>query len=264
LFDPPPTTSLPEASTSTGKHTIYYDVFSFTDALRLWPERDVCKGLFWKRCLRGSALNWWITELSDLEKELMKTASIDAISQALISRFKMPSATALRQLSQTHFAYLQIRNGLHISEHLSTCFRLARHADYTSEYHILLATWNTLDGQIKLALGSPPLSSSTKAQFIRKANEQWSSIYELATRFKPQFASGSAATSSIPSKAPFTSSKTPDRPYVNRPGPPKPIDNKAYMANADERAYMTAEGKWAYLEYEDDPAESLNRATDVD
>jgi len=56
LFDPSASiTFLPEASTVEGKYTIHRDVFSFTDALRQWPE--AAKNLFWKKCLRGAALN---------------------------------------------------------------------------------------------------------------------------------------------------------------------------------------------------------------
>jgi len=192
----------------------------------------------------------------------MDTALLEAICQALISRFKMPAASALRQLNATHFAYYQIRQGTHISEHLSTCFRLARHADYTGDYHILLAAWNTLDGQIKLALGSPPSISSSKAQFIRTANEQWPTIQELATRFKPQPPPPPLAT---PSNRPPDGYRQPNRPFPsNRPTPAgqKQIENKAYAAY--DGGYMGADGKWAYLEYEDDSAESPKREIDVD
>ena len=84
---------------------------------------------------------------------------MDAVYQALIDRFKMPASSALSQINGTHFIYQQIRNGTHIAEHLATCFRLARHADYTSEYHIVLTAWNTLDPQIKLALNTPLIAS---------------------------------------------------------------------------------------------------------
>jgi hypothetical protein len=54
LFDPPLYTYLPEPTTYKGKYPVYYDVFSFVDALRLSGE-DVCNR-WWKRCLRGPAL----------------------------------------------------------------------------------------------------------------------------------------------------------------------------------------------------------------
>jgi hypothetical protein len=261
LFDPPLHTHLPDSTGYEGKFPVYHDVFSFVDALRLSGE-DICTNGWWKRCLRGPALIWWTTELSDLQRRLLMEASLDTICQALIDRFKMPASSALNQINGTHFAYQQIRNGTHISEHLATCFRLARHADFTSEYHIVLTAWNTLDPQIKLALDTPSIAS-TKAQLISKANEKWAAIYELATRWKaPAFTAPS--TSSKPSPV---SNPKPSGPYINRPYAPVPkqIDNKAYMAGiAGDRAYLTGEGKWAYLQYEGEPVESPDQEGEVE
>jgi hypothetical protein len=67
--------------------------------------------------------------------------------------------------------YSQIRNGVHISEHLGTCFRLTRYADYSGKYYIFLATWNTLDSVIKQVFPSPPGPTMTKAQFMATARE---------------------------------------------------------------------------------------------
>jgi hypothetical protein len=264
LFDPPLYTYLPESTTYKGKYPIYHDVFSFIDALRSSGE-DVCANGWWKRCLRGPALIWWTTELSNVQRRLLMEVSLDAICEALTDRFKMPASSALNQISGTHFTYQQIRNSIHILEHLATCFRLARHADYTSEYHIVLTAWNTLDPQIKLALDIPS-NASTKAQLISKANENWAAIHELATRWKGH--GFTPPSTSIVSKPPPTSSNPkPSGPYIKRPYAPTPkqIENKAYIAGiAGDRAYLTGEGKWAYLQYEDDSVEPPDREGEVE
>jgi len=46
------------------------------------------------------------------------------------------------------------------------------------------------------------------------------------------------------------------------PAGQKQIENKAYAAY--NGGYTGADGKWAYLEYEDDSAESPKRETDID
>ena len=272
LFDPPANTLLPaDAATSQGKYTLHHDVFSFTDTLKLYGE-EVCKGLFWKSCLRGQALNWWLTELSGLQRELMKTARLETVCDTLIERFKMPSSSALDQLNRSYYAYVQIRNGKHISEHLSTCFRLCRHAGFKDESSVVLSTWNTLDAQIRVVLGA--LSTGSKELLISRAIENWSTIHDLATRWRPPnpyinqvSTSSRPVQSSSPSK-PFQSSPSkPSGPYVNRPYVPnaKQIDNKAYMAGvAGDRAYLNGHGEWRYLEYEDDPVESPNREGEID
>ncbi|KAH8744799.1 hypothetical protein F5882DRAFT_423495, partial [Hyaloscypha sp. PMI_1271] len=180
LFDPPLYTYLLDSTTYEGKYPVYHNVFSFVDALRLSGE-DVCANGWWKRCLRGSALVWWTTELSDVQKRLLIEASLDAICQALIDRFKMPASSALNQINSTHFAYQQIRNG---------------------------PGFTPPSSKPPITSPKPPISN-----------------------YKP---SG----------------------YVNRPYAPalKQIENKAYMAGvAGDRAYLTREGQWAYLQYEGDP-----------
>ena len=66
----------------------------------------------------------------------------------------MPLSAALSQLNCTSYMYTQIRNGMHILEHLSTCFRLCRHAGFVDESAAVLSTWNTLDPQIKVILST--------------------------------------------------------------------------------------------------------------
>jgi hypothetical protein len=162
MFDPPSHTRLvSNAATTQGKYMVHHNVFSFTDTLKLYAELDLCKNLFWKSCLRGVALTWWLIELSNVQRELMKTASLETVCTALIERFKMPSSAALSQLNCTSYMYTQIRNGMHISEHLSTCFRLCRHASFVDESAVVLSTWNTLDPQIRVVLSTS--ATATKA-----------------------------------------------------------------------------------------------------
>jgi hypothetical protein len=74
------------------------------------------------------------------------------------------------------------------------------------------------------------------------ANSEWSTIYDLATRFKAPLASASAsALASIALlKPPSSISNKPSGPYVSRlyAPAPKQIDNRAYMAVvAGDRVY---------------------------
>jgi hypothetical protein len=152
----------------------------------------------------------------------------------------MPASTALNQVTTSHFMYLQIRNGIHIVEHLATCFRLTRYAGFTSEYCVVLTVWDTLDPQIRVILNTPS-SGTTRAQLTANANSEWSTIYGLATRFKapPALASASASALIALPKPPTPSNK-PSSPYISRlyAPAPKQIDNKAYMAVvAGDRVY---------------------------
>jgi hypothetical protein len=110
----------------------------------------------------------------------MKTASLKTVYTTLIERFKMPLSAALSQLNCTSYIYTQIRNSMHISKHLFTCFKLCRHASFVDESAIVLSTWNTLDPQIRVILSA--LAIASKAQLFAKSIENWPTIYDLAMR----------------------------------------------------------------------------------
>jgi hypothetical protein len=208
-------------------------------------------------------MTWWTTELSDLQRHLLKQSSLEIVSQTLIDRFKIPASTALNQVNKTYFAYLQIRNGIHISEYLATCFRLARHAGFTSEFHVILTAWNTLDPQIRLALDTP-LIGTTRAQLMANANSEWSTIYDLATRFKALPVPASITSPKPP--VPSSSNPKPSGPYISRPYAPAPkqLNNKAYMAVvAGDRVYQDSYSQNRYLQYEDNPIESPDQDGEV-
>jgi len=107
---------------------------------------------------------------------------------------------------------------------------------------------------------------------MANTNSEWSTIYDLATRFKAPLASASASTSALASiallKPPSSSTANtrPSGPYVSRPYAPAPkqIDNKAYMAVvAGDRVYQDSYGQNRYLQYEDDPTDSPDRDGEV-
>jgi hypothetical protein len=130
--------------------------------------------------------------------------------------------------------------------------------------------WNTLDPQIRVILNTPQ-AGTTRAQLMANANSEWSTIYDLATRFKAPLASASASASAVASialpKPPSSStSNKPSGPYVSRPYAPAPkqIDNRAYMAVvAGDRVYQDSYGQNRYLQYEDDPTDSPDRDGEV-
>jgi hypothetical protein len=125
--------------------------------------------------------------------------------------------------------------------------------------------WNTLDPQIRVILNTPQ-ASTTRAQLMANANSEWSTIYDLATRFKAPLASASASTAISKPPSSSTANTKPSGPYVSRPYAPAPkqIDNRAYMAVvAGDRLYQDSYGQNRYLQYDDDPSDSPDRDGEV-
>ena len=64
---------------NAGKHVFYRDVFAFVDRLKdMAPLKGPEKlRTVLPQCLRGAALIWHSTELTDLEKSMIREASLD-------------------------------------------------------------------------------------------------------------------------------------------------------------------------------------------
>jgi hypothetical protein len=81
----------PEGVATTGKTVVYTDVFAFTHMLLYLAEtqQDDIRIAF-PLCLRGTALFWYSTELTPLERRLLSSVPVSEICTSLISRFKPP------------------------------------------------------------------------------------------------------------------------------------------------------------------------------
>jgi hypothetical protein len=79
----------PQGVDTTGKTVIYTDVFAFTDMLLHLAEtkhNDIRTAI--PLYLRGTALFWYSTELTPLERYLLSSVPVSKFCAALISRFK--------------------------------------------------------------------------------------------------------------------------------------------------------------------------------
>jgi hypothetical protein len=98
----------PDGTDITGETVT--DVFVFTDMLLHLAEtqHDDIRTVF-PLCLRGTALFWYSTELTPLERHLLSCVPVSAICAALISRFK----TSLRFNGFNDTQMQQITQALH-------------------------------------------------------------------------------------------------------------------------------------------------------
>jgi hypothetical protein len=79
-----------DAAAASGKSIIYTDVYAFTDRLKhlasIHTEARIREAF--STCIRGSALHWHSTELTDFERQCITVADITEINKLLIQRFK--------------------------------------------------------------------------------------------------------------------------------------------------------------------------------
>jgi hypothetical protein len=121
----------------TRKYTIYKDVHAFTDRLKhlaVVRSEGLVREVF-LTCLRSAALVWHSTELSDMEMDLIMTASLEQITSALIRRFKEHVAVAMQALTSDKFTLVDIRAGKNLRGFAQSMFRHAKAAEMTSKFN---------------------------------------------------------------------------------------------------------------------------------
>ena len=95
-------------------------------------------------CLRGSALLWHSTELSEIEKELLRTASVQQWTIILIKRFKERTTTAVQKLQAEKYTMADARAGKSPRAWVTSMLRYAKAAEFTSVHNQLTVIWNNL------------------------------------------------------------------------------------------------------------------------
>ncbi|CAA9220090.1 MAG: hypothetical protein AVDCRST_MAG95-496 [uncultured Adhaeribacter sp.] len=123
---------------SLGRHTLYRNIYAFTDQLKdlakasgkLIMLRDMLP-----TCFKGAALIWHSTELTDLEKDLLRTASIKSWYAALIKRFKKRISVALHKLQSERYTMKDARDHKSPRAFAQKQFRLAKAAEITSIFN---------------------------------------------------------------------------------------------------------------------------------
>ena len=118
-------------------------------------------------CLRGAALQWYMTELTDIEKaslrSLSNTQPQDTIyrwRQALKRRWDPPAALALQNFMNTKYTVNMARSGMSVVQYFATKLRLAKETGFDNVHQQLLAVWNGIDIEIRKHIDEPDETTS--------------------------------------------------------------------------------------------------------
>ena len=172
----------PQGVDTTGKIVIYTDVFAFTDMLLHLAEtqHDDIRTAF-PLFLRGTALFWYSTELTPLERTLLSSATVSTLCTSLISRFKERPSIALRALISSRFTFSDIRSGKTIRTHVQEMLRFARSSGFENEFNTLLLIHNSLDTPLRGHINEPT-ETTTLSQFLNAIDAKWSLWLDMAHR----------------------------------------------------------------------------------
>lgn len=168
---------------NSGRHVFYTDVYTFVGRLQdLASVRGEEKlRTVIPQCLRGSALIWHSAELSDLEKNLLRTATVRQWYDALISRFKERAFVALEKLHKERYTFADARERKNPRLYAQNIFRHAKSAEMESVFNQITMAWNNLDWEFRRDIPEP--SPDTPIwKFLSDLDSKASIWFEMAKR----------------------------------------------------------------------------------
>lgn len=155
----------PAEIVTIGKESFYRNASVFLDRLddivRLRGGEIVRNNI--PTCLRGAALQWYTTELGDLEKQSLRSPSQNSNPLDPIHRWKMalkrrwdpPASVSLQNFMSTRYTIGMAMAGIPVVQYFATKLRLAKEAGFTGVTQQLLAIWNGLDVEIREHIDEP-------------------------------------------------------------------------------------------------------------
>lgn len=181
-----------------GHHVYYRDVNVFID--RLTDIVDTKGELMVKSniqaCLRGNALTWFTSELTDMEKRLMRNQPLEQGWFAeLKRRFKANPLEALEKLKAMRYGFVDVANRRSPQSFAEEVIRHARNAEIGDQYQHIKLIYNALDPQLQRDV-TRPTATTTRTEFLQELEDNqflWQNLndeYQRRTRRRAAASSG--------------------------------------------------------------------------
>lgn len=152
----------------TGKDTFFRDVHLFLEHARDVAGvkgDDLVRTNLWT-CLKGTALSWWLGELSENDKRLAKLGTkLDEWERMLITRFKQPTNVAIDQALRERYTLRDASNHREPREYAQKILRSAKDANLTTVGNHLDIIYNGLDSELRRDIRRPK-ADTTLEEFL--------------------------------------------------------------------------------------------------
>ena len=131
-------------------------------------------------CLRGSALIWYIAELTALERSGLRQIDLkEGWISSLRTRFKPNQSAVISSLVAERYSIVDVRNDREPANYVQQMISYAKDANFDSIYHQIMWAWRNLDAELKRDI-STSTEHTTLAQFLRMVEnkkEVWQEVY---------------------------------------------------------------------------------------
>jgi len=182
-----PTTRNPDGTgiTSSGKVTIFTDVYAFTERLKHLKETrgELAVKEVWTTCLQSTALNWHATELTNLERTALSQGTVDLVCSTLENHFKRNPSEALQSLQAKKFTLLDIRHGKTMRPFVQGVVKDAKACGLPESTQLIWA-FEACDSQIQAIIGKPQPTDSL-GHFLVEVDRQESVLQARARELYP-------------------------------------------------------------------------------
>lgn len=179
-FDPDYESEHNESIVSAGRHIYYRDMFVWIDHIkdlvRTHGEEEVRPMI--TQAFRGGALIWYSTELSELEKDLLREATMERWYQALTRRFKQKGPEAQEALDNCSYSLQDAKNGRTPRSYVQDIIRHAK-ATQLPLYNQLLLAYTKMHYKFRIHL-TEPVSTTTLSNFLEQLDSKANSFYDIA------------------------------------------------------------------------------------
>lgn len=170
----------------SGKSTFFRDIHVFVDRVKdvARAKGDVLLRQNLQICLRGTALAWFTTELTENDKRLV-TYNIDEWYRLLLARWKPPRSQGMTVLLREKYSMQDASRHREPREYAQTIMRAAQNADMGVMKDHMLLIWNGLDTEFQRDIPEPDANTDYNRflESLDKRKYQW---WEHATRHSRQ------------------------------------------------------------------------------
>ena len=182
-FDPTDEPDAKPVETQDGK-TVYHNVFSFTNRLRVKAATDANASMAMAKnldqCLLGKAERWFTEEISNTTRAGLQT-STDLWCAELEARFREAPGIALAKLERLAYTIADVRARKDPEDYIQQVVINGRNAGTaTTEAAQVMMAFNHMDVRLRTLLPQRPSTSSTIADFLRQCQEvkhDWFDMY---------------------------------------------------------------------------------------
>ena len=185
-----------------GKDLYFRDVHLFLEHARDYiPVRgeEQLRTHLWT-CLKGRAMNWWLGELGDDGKKLVKLGrGIEEWELKLTTRFKKPTNVAIDAVLKERYTIRDAANHREPHEYAQKILRSAKDAQFTSLRNQLDIIYNGLDAELRRDLRRPK-DTTTLEEFMSDLDEFKHDWWTYASRHRPSGGGGRDTATSNRSK----------------------------------------------------------------